>query len=154
MGPVDRQPGPIAFPPFPSDLVAVLATVDADGPSAIPVSAVVRAGDREVLFALAHRRGSLARLREDPRTALTLVGTGFAVVARGRAAVVADPLPGAEFVAGLRFTATGIGDAIGLTTLVHGGIRWGWRDAESARRHRAVLAALRDLAVPPDVRRG
>ncbi|MFN8121171.1 MAG: pyridoxamine 5'-phosphate oxidase family protein [Thermoleophilia bacterium] len=141
---MDRSPA--ALPEFPSGLVAVLATVAPDGPSAIPVSAVHRAGDREVLFALAHHRGSLGRLRADPRAALTLVGTGFAVVARGEAAVVADPLPGAEFVTGLRFTATDIGDAIGLSTVVHGGIRWGWRDAASARRHRQVLAALRALA--------
>jgi len=144
---MDRHPpGPVALPPFPHDLVAVLATVAPDGPSAIPVSAVHRAGDREVLFALAHHRGSLSRLRGDPRAALTLVGTGFALVARGEAVVIAEPLPGADFVTGVRFTAATISDAIGLTTLVHAGITWGWKDAASARRHRQVLAALRDLA--------
>ncbi len=144
---MDRHPpGPAPLPAFPADLVAVLATVAPDGPAAIPVSAVYRAGDHEVLFALAHHRGSLARLREDPRAALTRIGTGFAVVARGEAAVVADPLPGADFVTGLRFTSVTVGDAIGLATVVHRGVRWGWRDAPSARRHRQVLTALRALA--------
>ncbi len=136
---------PRPLPHFPRDLVAILATLDPEGPAAIPVSAVLRAGDRRVLLALAHRRGSLARLREDPRTALTLVGTGFAVVARGSASVIADPLPGAEFVVGVEFLAQRVDDAIGLTTLVHHGIAWGWKDAASARRHRAVLGALREL---------
>jgi hypothetical protein len=135
----------VELPPFPGDLVAVLATVGPDGPAAIPVSAVVRAGDRRVLLALAHRRGSLARLRAEPRAALSLLGTGFAVTARGEARVVADPLPGAEFVAGVELAVSRLDDAIGTATVVHRGVHWGWRDAESARRHRLVLAALEEL---------
>jgi hypothetical protein len=56
------------------------------GPFAIPVSAPVRAGDRRILINLRRDRGSLARLREEPRVALLLLAEGnIAFTARGRA---------------------------------------------------------------------
>ena len=58
-----------------SGTVAVLST-GAGEPHAIPVSTAVRRGPREVAFALALRRESLARLRLDPRCALTLIAAG------------------------------------------------------------------------------
>ena len=55
-------------------------------PHAIPVSAAVRAGPRRALIALAAGRGSLARLRADPRVSLTIVCEDVAVTAlRARA---------------------------------------------------------------------
>ena len=94
---------PDALPDWPAGTVCVLATTGADGPHAIPVSTALRAGDGRVVLALAHTRGSLARLRADPRVALTvLAGPDLAFTAHGTAAVVADPLPGAEAVAGGR----------------------------------------------------
>jgi hypothetical protein len=42
-------------------------------------------------------RGSLARLRKRPDVALLILGGGnVALCARGRARVIADPMPGAE----------------------------------------------------------
>lgn len=133
------------LPAFPPGLVATLATVDADGPAAIPVSALHRTADDRVLLALAPHRASLARLRTDPRVALLMVAEGFAVSARGTARVVADPLPGATFVVGVSVGVTEVRDALGERTLVHAGIAWGWRDDGSAARHEAVLRALRGL---------
>ena len=56
---------PDTLPRWPPGTVTVLATA-AGAPHAIPVSTAVRAGDRAVLFALAPRRVSLARLRDRP----------------------------------------------------------------------------------------
>ena len=51
------------------------------GPHAIPVSTAIRSGDATIHLALAHKRDSLARLREDPRCALTILAAGVAVTA-------------------------------------------------------------------------
>src|SRR5512141_2926674 len=51
------------LPALPPGAVAILATVGPAGPVAIPVSAVLRAGPRDLLLGLAGRRGSLVRLR-------------------------------------------------------------------------------------------
>lgn len=126
--------------------MAVLATVEPDGsPRAIPVSAIRRAGDRRALLALALRRGSLARLRARPRVALCLMGPGFAVTALGAARVAAEPLPGAEFMAAVELTVDELRDDLGEHTLVHEGVRFGWRDRDAADRHARVMAALEAL---------
>jgi hypothetical protein len=134
------------IPPLPSDAVAALATLGDEGPAVIPVSAIHRAGPHRVLFALAPGRGSLARIRADGRVALLVMAAGVAVTVRGDATVVADPLPGADFVVALALEAREVTDTLGDRTLLHGGVRWGWRDPLSARRHREVLAALATLA--------
>jgi hypothetical protein len=125
--------------------VAVLATVGEDGPWAIPVSALRRASDDRVLLALLRTRRSLARLRDNPRVALALVGEGFSLTATGPARVVADPLPGAEFMAAVEVRAERLESTLGAHTVIHAGIAWGWRDAASDARHRQVLAALAAL---------
>ena len=66
------------LPDWPEGTVAVLSTA---GPHAIPVSTATRSGDATIHLALAHRRDSLARLREDPRCALTILAAGVAVTA-------------------------------------------------------------------------
>lgn len=134
-----------ALPPFPVDLVGLLCTVDDDGPAAIPVSALRRAADDRILFALAPHRGSLARLRREPRVALALLGEGFAVTARGQAHVIADPLPGAPFVVAVGLRVRSLDDALAPHTAVHAGITWSWREPDAAERHRQVLAALHAL---------
>ena len=58
------------IPDWPEGTVAILTTA---GPHAIPVSTALRTGARTVVFALGPSRGSLARLREDPRCALALI---------------------------------------------------------------------------------
>ena len=56
-----------ALPEWPDGTVAMLST-HGDGPHAIPVSLILRAGPRRARSsASAPRRESLARLREDPR---------------------------------------------------------------------------------------
>jgi hypothetical protein len=135
-----------AVPPLPPDAVAALATAGDAGPAVIPVSALHRAGPDRVLFALAPGRGSLARIRADGRVALLVMSAGLAVTVRGEARVVADPLPGAEHVVALALTPREVADTLGERTLLHDGVRWGWRDAGSARRHREVLEALAALA--------
>lgn len=134
-----------ALPPFPTGLVGMLCTLDDDGPAAIPVSALRRTADDRLLFALAPHRGSLARLRHDPRVALALVSEGFAVTARGRARVVADPLPGAPFVVAVHLEVRRLDDALAPHTAVHAGVVWGWRDPDAAVRHRQVMEALAAL---------
>lgn len=84
------------LPEWPLDTIAVLVTTD-PAPHAIPVSWPIRAGDRRILLSLKSDRGSLARLRTRPEVALLILGGGnVALCARGRAHVLADPMPGAD----------------------------------------------------------
>src|SRR4051795_1053510 len=77
------------LPEWPDGTVAVLSTA-AGPPHAIPVSTAVRSGDATIHLALALRRESLARLREDRRCALTVLAAGVAVTAHATAAVVEE----------------------------------------------------------------
>jgi hypothetical protein len=135
-----------ALPDFPEGLVAFVATAGDAGPHVIPVSALHRAGPDRLLLALTHRRGTLARLRARPRVAVALTGAGFAVTAHGPATVVADPLPGAEFMVAVAVDVERIADHLRPETALRGGIDWGWRDHEAAERHDRVVAALAALA--------
>ena len=137
--------GAPSIPDLPEGIVAVLATTGPAGPAAIPVSAVVRAGPGLLLFALARTRGSVARLRDDPRAAVSLNGPGMSLCVEGLARVAADPLPGAQFMVGYRLEAGRIRDARGPATEVDEGIRWRWTSADAAARHAAVMAALAAL---------
>lgn len=88
------------LPEWPAKTVAVLSTMNAE-PHAIPVTAPVRCGDHRVLISLVHSRGSLARLRENPRVALTILSEGnCAFTARGRARILQESIEGSpNFVA-------------------------------------------------------
>lgn len=134
------------LPELPDGAVAILATVGEEGPVAIPVSAVLRAGPGDLLLGLARRRGSLARLRRDPRVAVSLAGPGFCLAIEGRAAVAADPLPGAEAMVAVAVRAAVVRDTRGPATEVDAGMRWRWTDPEADARHRVVMAALERLA--------
>ena len=135
------------IPELPEGIVAVLATVGASGPVAIPVSALLRAGPARLLFALARTRGSVARLRDDPRAAVSLHAPGMSLCVEGVARVAADPLPGAGRMVAFSLEAGRIRDARGPATEVDDGIRWRWTDDEAAERHAAVMAALAALVV-------
>jgi nitroimidazol reductase NimA-like FMN-containing flavoprotein (pyridoxamine 5'-phosphate oxidase superfamily) len=126
--------------------VAVLATVGAGGPVAIPVSAIWRRDAGCVLLALARRRASVDRLRDDPRVALSLNGPGFSVCVEGDARVAADPLPGADAMVAFAVDVRHAWDARGPATEVDAGIRWRWTADDAADRHAGVLAALEALA--------
>ncbi|MCW3064864.1 MAG: hypothetical protein JWN32_2036 [Solirubrobacterales bacterium] len=134
------------LPKWAPGTVALLST-GAGAPHAIPVSTAVRAGDRRVLMALAPRRESLARLRSDPRAALTLLTAGnVAVTAHGTAAVLAESLPGAEGVAAVSLDVHEVQDHGQPTFTIEDGVHWRWTDAEAAKRDAAVRAALLALA--------
>lgn len=134
-----------ALPHWPAGTVALLAT-GAGAPHVIPVSTALRAADDRVLLALAHRRESLRRLREDPRAALALLAAGdVACTAHGMARVLADPLPGAENVVAVELRVDEVQDHGSRRFVIDGGVSWRWVDEEGERgdaRTRAALAAL------------
>ena len=130
--------------------VAILSTVNAGMPHAIPVSTAVRADPRRALFALAHSRGSLARLRADPHAALSLLGAGdVAFTARGRAAVVVESLEGAGNVAAVALDVDRIDEHGRAEFEILDGVRWRWLDEAAEGRDAQVRAALRALASRP-----
>jgi hypothetical protein len=134
------------LPEWAPGTVAVLST-GAGAPHAIPISTAVRAGDRRVLMALAARRESLARLRAEPRAALTFVTRGdVALTAYGVARVVAESLPRAEGVAAVALEVEEIQDHGQPSFVIVDGVRWHWTDPEAERRDAAVRAALLELA--------
>ena len=134
--------------------VAILST-GGGAPHAIPVSAAVRAGPCTVVVALARRRESLARLREDPRCALTILeGGNVALTAHARAAIAADPLPAADRVAAVRLDVERIQDHRQPTFEIDAGVRWHWTDAEAEGQDATVRAALAELAAAISGRTG
>src|SRR3954471_3708949 len=123
------------LPEWPAGTVAVLSTA---GPHAIPVSTAIRAGDRAIHFALAHTRDSLARLRDEPRCALTIMAAGVAVTAYGAADVVdAD-----DRVAYVRLDVESVADHDRRTFSLDEGVRWHWTDAGAEAGDEKVRAAL------------
>jgi hypothetical protein len=131
-----------ALPHWPEGTVAILST-GAGAPHAIPVSTAVRAGDREVLIALALRRESLARLKRDPRCALTLLAEGdVALTINARASVVEEPMAAADRVAAVRLEVDAIQDHAEPRFAIEAGVRWRWTDAEAAEQDAKVRAAL------------
>jgi flavin reductase (DIM6/NTAB) family NADH-FMN oxidoreductase RutF len=130
-----------ALPEWPAGTVCVLST-GAGEPHAIPVSTAVRSGPRTVAFALALSRESLARLRADPRCALTIVAAGVAITALGRAVVVEEPMAASERVVALRLDVDRIQDHGRATFAVEAGVRWHWTDAEAERADAAIRAGL------------
>jgi hypothetical protein len=107
----------------------------------------VRGGPRTVLLALARRRESLARLREDPRCALTLLDDGdVAVTAHARATVVQEPMAISDRVAAVRLDVDRIQDHGQPRFRIDAGVRWHWTDQEADRRDADIRAALEELA--------
>jgi flavin reductase (DIM6/NTAB) family NADH-FMN oxidoreductase RutF len=127
------------LPDWPAGTVAVLST-GAGEPHAIPVSTAVRRGPREIALALALRRESLARLRQDPRCAVTILAAGnLALTAIGRATVTEE----LERVAVVRVEVERIQDHGQDTFVIDDGVQWRWTDAEAERTDAEVREALR-----------
>jgi hypothetical protein len=126
------------LPEWPDGTVAVLSTA-AGPPHAIPVSTAVRSGDATIHLALALRRESLARLREDRRCALTVLAAGVAVTAHATAAVVEER----ERVALVRLDVDSVQDHGQPTFEVEAGVRWRWTDPEAERADAELRSALR-----------
>ena len=131
-----------ALPDWPDGTVATLVT-QGDAPHAIPVSLIVRAGPRSLLVGLAPRREALARLRADPRAALTILAAGdHAFTAHGRATAFEE----AGHVIAVRIEVDRIADHNRPTYEIHDGVQWDWTDESERERDASVRAALRALA--------
>ena len=116
-------------------------------PHAIPVSTAVRAGPRRVLLALAARRETLARLRREPRCALTIMAAGdVACTVHARAEIVEESLPGAEGVAAVSLEVDAIQDHMQPRFAIAAGVAWDWTDDDARAGDAAVRGALAELA--------
>lgn len=134
------------LPEWDDGTVAVLST-GGGRPHAIPVSTGVRAGPRRVLIALALRRESLARLREEPRCALTIMGAGnVALTAHATASIVQDPMEISDTVAAVCLDVDDIQDHTQARFEIEAPVRWRWRELEARERDGAIRAALTELA--------
>ena len=134
------------LPDWPAGTVAILST-GGGAPHCIPVSTALRAGPRTVLLALALRRESLARLRTDPRCALTILdGRDLAVTAHAHAEVVQEPMAASDRVAAVRLDVLAIQDHGQPRFTIEAGVRWRWTDPQAERDDAAIRAALADLA--------
>lgn len=123
--------------------MAILVTIGLE-PHAIPVSAVVRAGHDRLLMGLAERRGSLGRLREEPRVAVALLAEGLAITARGRARVLEPVL--VTGVTAVEMRVDSVDDHLRPTFALESGVGWRWTDTEAEARDAEVQRALRRLA--------
>jgi hypothetical protein len=139
-----RDHQPMSLPHWPPGTVLVLVT-QGDGPHAIPVSAAVRSGDAGVVLALGARRGSLARLRAEPRVALLVLAAGdVAATFHGRAEVIDETL--VDGVAAVRVAVEEVVDHGRPTFVIESGVAWRWTDSDAAARDATVNAALVRLA--------
>ena len=136
---------PDSLPDWTPGTVAILST-GAGAPHAIPVSTGVRAGDRRVLLALALRRESLRRLREDPRCALTILTADLAVTAHGTATIVEEPLAISDRVCAVAIDVTDLQDHLQPRFAIEDGVRWRWTDEAAEARDGEIRAHLRSLA--------
>ena len=125
--------------------MCLLAT--AGEPHAIPVSTALKAGEREILFALGSRRGALERLRADPRVALAVLAAGdLAFTAHGSASVAADPLGELEGVVGVRLEVERVSEHGRPTFEIRSGVGWDWVDEQARERDAKVREALLALS--------
>jgi hypothetical protein len=131
------------LPYWPAGTVAILVT-GGGRPHAIPVSAVVRAGEQRLLLGLARRRESLARLRASPEVTVAICAPDLAISVDGRAVVVAEEL--VSGVAAVAVDVEQVHDHDRPTFALHAGVAWEWTDDEARRRDGDVQAALRRLA--------
>ena len=134
------------LPDWTPGTVAVLST-GGGAPHAIPVSTGVRAGDRRVVLALALRRESLARLREDPRCALTLLAAGdVAVTLHARARIVEEPMAISDRVAAVALDVDEVQDHGQPRFEIVEGVRWRWTDPQAEARDAEIREALSQVA--------
>jgi hypothetical protein len=132
------------LPDWPVRTIAVLSTVD----FAIPISAPVRDSDRRILFALHRDRGSLARLREQPHVALTVLAEGnVAFTARGDARIVQEPMARAPTYAAVAIDVEHIEDHRQPEFAVDTGVGRRWIDADEQRTLGERVQALNELDV-------
>jgi hypothetical protein len=102
----------------------------------------MRAGPETVLLALGPTRGSLARLREDPRCALAVLSEGVAITLRGRATEVGE----AAGTVAVRLDVEYVDDHDQPTFVIEAAVQWRWTDPDAERRDADVRAALSRFA--------
>ena len=134
------------LPDWAPGTVCVLST-GGGAAHAIPVSTAVHAGPRRVLLALAARRETLARLRREPRCALTVMAAGdVACTIHARAEIVEESLPGAEGVAAVSLAVDEIQDHMQPRFTITAGVAWDWTDDDARAGDAGVRGALVELA--------
>ena len=106
------------------------------------MSTALRAGPQTVLLALGPSRGSLARLREDPRCALVVIAEGVAVTLRGRATEVGE----AAGTVAIRLDVEPSTTTRSRRSRSTPACSWRWTDPDAERRDAEVRAALAQLA--------
>jgi hypothetical protein len=129
-----------ALPDWPEGTVATLVTHGA-APHAIPVSLVFRAGPRELIVGLAPSRTSLARLREDPRAAVTVLSAGVAFTAHGHATAFEET----GSVIAVRIAVERIADHSTRSFEIDDGVSWRWTDDAAQARDASARALVRRL---------
>ena len=134
------------LPEWPQKTIAVLSTQNEEV-HAIPITAPLRIGDRQILLRLKRCRESLARLREHPKVALTIFAKGnLAFTARGPARVVQEPMLGAPMFAAVAIDVENIDDHRQRDLVVDSGVSLDWTNERTERFVQEHLNALREVA--------
>jgi hypothetical protein len=122
------------------------AVLGVHGPHAIPVSTAMRAATDRIVFALAGRRDTLARLRDQPSAALCVLGAGVAFTAYGEARVIREALDASPHVAALELRVMSVQDhlADGRTEMLDGA-RWRFTSDDAREADTAVRNELARL---------
>jgi oxalate decarboxylase len=146
VGSPSARPELEALPDWPPGTIAVLSTVD-EVPHTIPVSAPMRVGNRRILLSLKRDHASLARLREHPQVALTVLAEdNDAFTARGRARVAQEPMTRAPEYAAVVIDVENIDDHRQPAVAVESGVSVRWVDDNGQRGLRDRVDALSELA--------
>jgi hypothetical protein len=134
------------LPEWPEKTIAVLSTQNEEV-HAIPITAPLRIGDRQILLRLKRCRESLARLREHPKVALTIFAKGnVAFTARGPARVVQEPMIGAPMFAAVAIDIENIDDHRQRDFVVDSGVSLDWTNERTEQFLQEHLNALREVA--------
>lgn len=99
-----------------------------------------------IVFALGPKRGSYARLQDEPRAALLVMAPDTAFTAEGTVRVIAEPLNSDGLVNGMELTVEKIWDHNGPTFGLDDGVRWHWTDDDAKRGDDAAHESLAELA--------
>jgi hypothetical protein len=141
---------PKPLPEWPEKTIAVLSTQNEEV-HAIPITAPLRIGDRQILLRLKRCRESLARLREHPKVALTIFAKGnLAITARGPARVVQEPMLGAPMFAAVAIDVENIDDHRQRDLVVDSGVSLDWTNERTDQFLQEHLNALREVAASGD----
>ena len=134
------------LPEWPEKTIAVLSTQNEEV-HAIPITAPLRIGDRQILLRLKRCRESLARLREHPKVALTIFAKGnLAFTARGPARVVQESMVSAPAFAAIAIDVENIDDHRQRDLVIDSGVSLDWTNERTERFLQEHLNALREVA--------